>query len=226
MTYYEILGIPEDAPGREIIAAYRKLCAEYSPNKLNGNNGPIKDIEEAWEILKDDRKKAEYDKSLKWNKERKDEAFMSYSNRNDLSSNEVKYAGFWIRVVAWLIDYIIMLILALLVASVLVTIFNTEFTSESDYDLFVQFTSIVSSWLYFSVLESSSLQASLGKKAVGIKVVDKSMGKITYGQATSRFFGKMLSTITLFIGFIMIAFNKEKQGLHDALAGSYIIYSR
>ena len=74
-------------------------------------------------------------------------------------------------------------------------------------------------WLYYAVLESSKNQATLGKIAVKIAVTDLNGNRITFSRATLRFFAKVLSVLTFFIGFIIIAFTKRKQGLHDIIAG-------
>ena len=77
-------------------------------------------------------------------------------------------------------------------------------------------------WLYFALLESSSMQGTLGKKALGMIVTDLSGNRIGFGRATGRYFGKILSAIILGIGFIMVAFTERKQGLHDLLANTLV----
>jgi uncharacterized RDD family membrane protein YckC len=74
-------------------------------------------------------------------------------------------------------------------------------------------------WLYYAFLESSKNQATLGKIAVRIAVTDLHGSRITFSRATLRFFAKVLSILTFFIGFIIIAFTRQKQGLHDIIAG-------
>jgi uncharacterized RDD family membrane protein YckC len=81
----------------------------------------------------------------------------------------------------------------------------------------------VLNWLYFSLLESSSWQATLGKKALGLEVTDLAGRRISFGRATGRFFAKYISAIILMIGFLMAAFTEKKQALHDILAGTLVI---
>ena len=81
----------------------------------------------------------------------------------------------------------------------------------------------VISWLYWSLMESSAKQATLGKMALGIKVTDLNGNRIGFGKATGRFFGKILSGIILDIGFIMAGFTEKKQGLHDMIAGTLVV---
>jgi uncharacterized RDD family membrane protein YckC len=81
----------------------------------------------------------------------------------------------------------------------------------------------VLNWLYFSLLESSGWQATLGKKALGLEVTDLAGRRISFGRATGRFFAKYISAIILMIGFLMAGFTEKKQALHDILAGTLVI---
>lgn len=85
------------------------------------------------------------------------------------------------------------------------------------------FIGFAMNWLYYALFESSVWQATLGKKALGLEVTDMQGRRIGFGRASGRFFGKILSTIILFIGFFMIGFTERKQGLHDILAGTLVI---
>jgi uncharacterized RDD family membrane protein YckC len=78
---------------------------------------------------------------------------------------------------------------------------------------------IVGSWLYYALFESSPKQATPGKLACGFVVTDMNGGRISFGKATGRYFGMIISTLILFIGFIMCAFTEKKQCLHDMMAG-------
>lgn len=77
-------------------------------------------------------------------------------------------------------------------------------------------------WLYFALLESSSMQGTLGKKALGMIVTDLDGNRIGFGRATGRYFAKFLSAIILLIGFVMVAFTQRKQGLHDIIASTLV----
>jgi len=83
--------------------------------------------------------------------------------------------------------------------------------------------SLVAGWLYFSLCESSSWQGTVGKKVLGLRVTDMNGHRIGFGKATGRYFGKILSGLILGVGFIMIAFSEQKQGLHDMLAGTLVV---
>ena len=76
---------------------------------------------------------------------------------------------------------------------------------------------------YFTLLESSRLQATFGKLLLGIKIVDLSGKRISFARATGRFFAKALSGQVLLIGYLMAAFSERKQTLHDLLAGTLVV---
>jgi len=79
------------------------------------------------------------------------------------------------------------------------------------------------SWIYYASLESSAWQATLGKKILGLKVTDLAGNRISFGRASGRFFGKILSGMILGIGFLMAGFTERKQALHDILAGCLVL---
>lgn len=82
----------------------------------------------------------------------------------------------------------------------------------------------VGPWLYEALMESSRYEGTLGKRAVGIRVVGLDGRQISFGRATGRHFGKILSAFTLEIGFLMAGFTKQKQALHDMVAGTLVIH--
>jgi len=79
------------------------------------------------------------------------------------------------------------------------------------------------SWLYYATLESSSLQATIGKRLFNLRVVNQKGEKIGFIRATIRHFGKYLSRFTFCIGFLLVFFTKKKQTLHDKIAATLIV---
>ena len=86
-----------------------------------------------------------------------------------------------------------------------------------------QLVSLFGGWLYYALMESSRFQGTLGKMAVQIKVTDLEGNRVSFGRATGRYFGKLVSALVLFIGYIMVAFTEKKQGLHDIMAGCLVV---
>ena len=133
---------------------------------------------------------------------------------------QVRYGGFWIRVVAYIIDAIILSIPTALLNS----LFGGRMTGDfSDLHSTANLASLVLGWLYFAFMESSERGATLGKMAVGLRVVTDQGQRLSFANATGRYFAKIISAILLLIGFIMVAFTDRKRGLHDMIAGTLVI---
>ncbi|HLC43249.1 MAG TPA: RDD family protein [Methylomirabilota bacterium] len=139
-------------------------------------------------------------------------------------------AGFWIRLAAWIAD-IVCLFLATIVLAVLVlaTIWfggrlggeiNEQVMALAGYSGAV--IVMASGFLYFTLFVGSSGQTP-GKMLFRLKVVRVNDQEMTYGRAVLRSLCWILSLLLFSIGFLMIAFNRQKQGLHDVLAGTYVI---
>lgn len=126
----------------------------------------------------------------------------------------VEYAGFWRRLAAWVIDAILLAIIG--------SILNL-LTDRRGVEGVI---SLLIGWVYYAVMESSPRQATLGKMALSIVVTDINGRQLSFGRATGRYFAKILSTVILLIGFIMIAFTVKKQGLHDKLAETLVVVRR
>ena len=145
----------------------------------------------------------------------------------------VAYAGFWLRFFAYLIDSI--LLGAVIGIGIFLPLFGgtlRTFSADSPWELYtsmarplvaLRMLGLMASWIYFAALESSAWQATLGKKALGLKVTDLAGNRITFARASGRFFGKILSGMILFIGFLMAGFTERKQALHDILAGCLVL---
>lgn len=129
------------------------------------------------------------------------------------------HAGFWRRVAASVVDSMVTFA-ALFGAGLLMGASSSN--SDAAAGRFY-FLSIVGSWLYSALMESSSWQATLGKMAIGIKVTDLNGDRIGFGRATGRYFAKFLSSLTLLIGFAMAGFTRRRQCLHDKIAGTLVV---
>ncbi len=138
--------------------------------------------------------------------------------------DHVAYGGFWIRVVAYIIDGILLTIVCG-VADRLLGI-NILATDWDHYDPLANVISLVIGWLYFALLESSERGATVGKMVMGLRVVTSDGQRLSFMNATGRYFAKILSAIILCIGFIMVAFTDKKRGLHDIIAGTLVIKTR
>jgi len=80
-------------------------------------------------------------------------------------------------------------------------------------------------WVYRAAMESSVYQATLGKMVLRLKVVDGLGGRISFARASGRHFAMFISTLILCIGYLMVGWTAKKQGLHDMMAGTFVIRS-
>jgi uncharacterized RDD family membrane protein YckC len=143
----------------------------------------------------------------------------------------VRYGGFWIRFVAFVIDAIVVAIVTIPV-SVLIALFAGLAGGAVSmpgmgvhlvrFIISFAFSTLVN-WIYEAALESSSHQATLGKMALGLKVTDTEGRQISFARASGRHFAKILSGMILVIGYIMAGFTERKQALHDVIAGTLVV---
>jgi uncharacterized RDD family membrane protein YckC len=141
----------------------------------------------------------------------------------------VHYGGFWIRVVAVLIDTVILRVVVAPVGvifgglGIAGTMSGLPHRGLAILGGGVTFILLLfGSWLYEAFMESSSYQATLGKMIFGMKVTDLNGNRISFERATGRHFAKWLSGMILGIGYMMVGFTERKQGLHDLLAGTLV----
>jgi uncharacterized RDD family membrane protein YckC len=87
----------------------------------------------------------------------------------------------------------------------------------------VALLSFVLQVLYYSLMESSKYQGTLGKMALGLIVIDTSGAKLDFVKALIRNLGKIVSWFILGVGFIMAGFTEKKQGLHDMIASTLVV---
>jgi uncharacterized RDD family membrane protein YckC len=126
-----------------------------------------------------------------------------------LSEAHVSYGGFWIRVLAALIDGLILGV--------------ADFFLRPRIGEVYPLIALVGDWLYFSLMESSSSQGTVGKIVCGLRVTDIQGRRISFGRATGRYFAKILSALILLIGYLMVGWTRQKRGLHDFIAGTLVV---
>jgi uncharacterized RDD family membrane protein YckC len=148
-----------------------------------------------------------------------------------LNKHTTVYAGFWIRLVAWLIDIAIWLVVGIILILILGRSLGTVFA-------------LIFLAGYYTYFESSEKQATLGKQAMGIKVVNKDGGRISWSSALGRalikmlpmystfvlaWFGTMIFMISLVIDygiFLTIPISSRKQAVYDMIMDTYVVKGR
>lgn len=113
-------------------------------------------------------------------------------------SRPLEYASFGERVVARIIDGAIVLIPSL-------------------------FLPLIFAWFYFALQEGSASGATIGKRAMGIRVISADGQPIGFGTATGRFFGNLLNLFTCLVGYFLMLFNARSQCLHDIITSTVVV---
>jgi uncharacterized RDD family membrane protein YckC len=146
-----------------------------------------------------------------------------------------QFAGFWIRLLAWLIDSIILGVVQSIIqfAALRPMLGMGDISSSDPAALFAAAGAVGVLTLVGIVLAASyegifvaQMGATPGKMALGMKVVRPDGSRVDLGRAFGRYFAKILSMIILFIGYIMIAFDSEKRGLHDMICDTRVVRQR
>ncbi len=154
------------------------------------------------------------------------------------------YAGFWLRFVAYIVDYIIIQIAQSIIIFPLLSIFGISFYSFNE-DIDWEYMSegeivalvataigaagaaitiaLLIQVLYYTFMEASKYQGTVGKLVLGLKVTDMEGNALDFPKAFIRNLAKILSGMILLIGYIMAGFTDKKQALHDIVAGALVV---
>lgn len=143
----------------------------------------------------------------------------------------VKPAGFWARTVAFLVDATLLLtILGVALLVLILTPLRESFLDTTDPSLILSpplavsaGLGVLAALLYFSWGESSPDQGTVGKKLLGLRVVDREGGRIAPARAAGRFLVKIVSFAAFLAGVVMIGMAREKQALHDLAADTLVM---
>ena len=152
------------------------------------------------------------------------------------------YAGFWLRFVAYLIDGILLGAVVMAIGiplGVLSGLGGFLRSIRPDHPPDAAFLAALMSsialwfvlaflggWLYFAYFESSEWQATLGKKALNLVVTDMEGNRVSFGRASGRYFGKLISgKLTMGVGYVLAGFTERKQALHDMIASCLVLRS-
>ena len=152
---------------------------------------------------------------------------------------EVRYAGFWLRFVAYIIDDFLLGLVGFIISipfigGIVFSAIGIGEHPDSAENIFRGVAGIFGSifgliivvtimgWLYYALMESSKAQGTLGKMALGLKVTDLEGEPISFARATGRYFGKIISGMILYIGYILAGLT-EKQALHDIMASCLVV---
>lgn len=161
----------------------------------------------------------------------------AHQSEAPVAGNDIVYAGFWRRYAALFLDQLILgtafylILMVFMVVVAIVVAGGAAAGLDSDEPptwIFAAYFGAmllyyVAAGFYYSLQESSVHQATLGKRALGIKVVDLQGRRLSLRAAVGRWFATALSYFTLYIGFLMAAFTQRKQALHDIVANTLVV---
>lgn len=139
----------------------------------------------------------------------------------------VRYAGFWSRLSAWMLDCIILLFgeLLLIYLPVRVVFDSRSTAAKTSFDLSIPIgMAVIGMVLGYFMFMTGRWGGTVGKLALGLKVVDAQGGKIGYGKSLVRTLAYVASGLAVGIGFIMAGFDEQKRALHDHLCSTRVIY--
>lgn len=149
----------------------------------------------------------------------------------------MEYAGFWIRFGAWMIDYVIITVVSMALMAIggvsaamsgmMDGLEQSEELNPAVIGGILLFYGLLFAFVFgYKIFMVGKYGATVGKLAVGIKVVTADGGKVSYMRATGRAFAEILSGMTLYIGYIIAGFDDEKRSLHDHICSTRVIMKR
>jgi len=147
---------------------------------------------------------------------------------------EDRYSGFWRRVMAFLIDMVILYFISLVLFFIGFMVLHTgsvsrfpgvSLTEMGSFVILYCIVTLLVYMLYFTYFHGIAGQTP-GKMILGLLVVQTTGEKMTPGIAFLRWVGYIISSLFLYLGFIWIAFDGKKQGWHDKIAGTVVIQVR
>lgn len=147
---------------------------------------------------------------------------------SEKSKNSYRPGGFWIRFVAALLDIVIWLVIVAILVFILYTtnLLDIHQIQNSKQEINYSYTILYLTLyiIYYPLAESSQkMQGTLGKYILGLKIVKSDGNRMSFLRAIARHFAKGISFLPLALGFIMVAFNKNKRGLHDIICNTYVV---
>ena len=142
-----------------------------------------------------------------------------------VNTGALNYAGFWVRVGAKILDGLIVGVF--FIPPLIYFMFKSAAAQRSGamqvFQLLFQFLYMAAN-VGYQTFFIGKYGATLGKRACGLRVVTAEGGKVSYGRATGRAFAELLSGIICDLGYLIVAFDDQKRGLHDHICNTRVIY--
>jgi uncharacterized RDD family membrane protein YckC len=149
--------------------------------------------------------------------------------RQGMASTEtatLRFAGFWVRVLAWGIDFVIVETVFLLSLLMIGVLNQGKTPKQIEPAILVAFAAGALMRLAYHIGFVARFGATPGKMAAGLKIVRPDGSPVSGGQAFGRPFAMAISAMILGFGFLMVAWTREKQALHDGICGTRVVRTR
>jgi uncharacterized RDD family membrane protein YckC len=152
--------------------------------------------------------------------------------------NAARPVGFWARLAAFILDMMVLWFLVLLLWPGIASFTHITIPSPPDQTVtqeqMMQFIKSLQPLVFvfelfrlvYEVVFNGAFGATLGKMAIGARIVRIDGSRIGYGVAAARWLGERLSDFLFFVGYLFIAFREDKRALHDLIVGTRVIFVR
>ncbi|HEX5315773.1 MAG TPA: RDD family protein [Candidatus Kapabacteria bacterium] len=148
-----------------------------------------------------------------------------------------QYGSFWRRAAALVIDMVVLAIIGAVIFEPIPSVLGLTALHEMSHrvpfsiDIIRAYGAwavamLIAAWLYFSIMESSRMQATLGKRMMGLLVFRADEARLSFREASIRFWAKVLSVMTGFIGFFLALASSKHRTLHDRIAHTVVLQPR
>jgi uncharacterized RDD family membrane protein YckC len=148
-----------------------------------------------------------------------------------------QYGSIWRRAAALAIDILVLVIIGVVIFEPILSFLGVSALKETSHhvpfsiDIIRAYgvgvaAMLFASWLYFAIMESSRMQATLGKRVVGLMVFTSDEARLSFREASLRFWAKVLSIMTGFFGFFLAIAGNKRRTLHDRIAGTIVVQAR
>ena len=160
------------------------------------------------------------------------------------ASSQLRYAGFWLRFLAWLIDGTLVFLPLFLIGYFLFSMaIGIAYVSMTRPELlqggaesaeYVKpaiwmgwhvsgWVTFLVAWLYRAGMESRRPQGTIGKLICRIKVTDERGQRVSFARASGRHFARLITNMTCGIGYIIAGFTAKKQTIHDLVSSCVVV---